>query len=437
VSNKRVSKRTVDALRCPRGKDRIFLWDKSLSGFGVAAFPSGKKVYVAQYRQGGRSRRLTIAEHGRVTPDKARSMAKKVLGTVEDGIDPIEERRAARGVRTLREVAAEFLKLHVDAKRKERTTVEYRRLLDGYLLPALGSRPLNSIKRLDLARLHSHLSETPATANRCLAVFSSLWNWAAARDEVTQDKNPAHGIERYPEEGVERYLSAEELARLGDALRLAETKGIPWDVDETKPNSKHIPKSKRVTKVNPYAVAAIRLLILTGARLREILDAKWDYVDWDRGLLFLPDSKSGKKTIYLPAAALTVLRSLDHMGNNPYIIPGSTARKPAKKTNHDKNSPRADLQRPWAAVSRAASLKGVRLHDLRHSFAATGAGASLGLPIIGKLLGHSQPATTARYAHLDADPMQRAVNMIGNQIAAVMERRSGDVVTFGKLKQNG
>jgi integrase len=430
MASNRVSKRSVDALRCPPGKDRLFLWDASLSGFGIAAFPSGKKVYVVQFRQGGRSRRMTIAEHGRVTPDQARSMAKKILGAVEGGADPIEERRAARGVRTLREVSEEFLRLHVDAKRKERTTAEYRRLLEVYLLPTLGSRPLNAIKRLDLARLHSQLSDTPTTANRCLAVISSLWNWAAARDEVPQDKNPACGIERYREQGVERYLSVDELARLGDALRLAETTGIPWDIDKTKPNSKHLPKSGGGTKLDPNAIAAIRLLILTGARLREILHAKWDYVDWNRGLLLLPDSKSGKKTIYLSAAALTVLKGLNHLGNGSYIIPGSTPRKAVSKETLENGSPRADLKKPWAALARSAGLEGVRLHDLRHSFAATGAGSSLGLPMIGKLLGHSQPATTARYAHLDADPMKRAANIIGDQIVAAMDRRSAEVVSI-------
>ena len=190
MSSNRVSKRSVDALSCPRGKDRVFLWDGSLSGFGVAAFPSGKKVYVAQFRQNGRSRRITIGEHGRVTPDEARSMAKKVLGAVEGGVDPIEERRTARGQRTFREVAEEFLRLHVEAKRKERTGTEYRRLLNGYLLPALGSRPFSSIKRLDLARLHGRLSETPATANRCLAVISSLWNWSAGTGRGPRGEKP-------------------------------------------------------------------------------------------------------------------------------------------------------------------------------------------------------------------------------------------------------
>jgi hypothetical protein len=142
----------------------------------------------------------------------------------------------------------------------------------------------------------------------------------------------------------------------------------------------------------------IRLLILTGARLREILHARWEFIDFERGVIFLPDSKTGKKPIYLSAAALAVLSTLPHLEGNPHIIPGDRT-----------GQPRVDLKRPWTAVTKAARLEGLRIHDLRHSFASIGAGASLGLPIIGKLLGHSQPSTTARYAHLDADPMRRAV----------------------------
>lgn len=183
--------------------------------------------------------------------------------------------------------------------------------------------------------------------------------------------------------------------------------------------------------MDPYAVAAIRLLILTGARLREILHAKWDYVDWDRGLLLLPDSKTGRKTVYLSAPALAVLQSLPRSTTSPFIIPGLTKladESAAQKAKEPEPKPRADLKKPWAAISRAAGLTGVRLHDLRHSFAATGAGASLGLPMIGKLLGHTQPDTTARYAHLDADPMRRATNMIGNQIAAAMDGRTATIL---------
>jgi integrase len=161
--------------------------------------------------------------------------------------------------------------------------------------------------------------------------------------------------------------------------------------------------------LDPFAIAAIRLLILTGARLREILDAQWQQVDFERGILFLPDSKTGRKPIYLSAPAIQVLASLPRLEVNPHIIAGLKD-----------GAPRADLKKPWAAITKAAGLEGVRLHDLRHSFASVGAGASLGLPIIGKLLGHTQAGTTHRYAHLDADPMRRAAETIGATIAAAM-----------------
>jgi integrase len=144
--------------------------------------------------------------------------------------------------------------------------------------------------------------------------------------------------------------------------------------------------------------------------VREILDAKWEHVENERGVIFLVDLKTGRKPVYLSAAALEVLVGLQRIEGNSYIIPGSKV-----------GQPKVDLKKPWAAVCMAAGLEGVRLHDLRHSFASIGAGASLGLPIIGKPFGHSQAATTHRYAHLDADPLRRAVDTIGATIAAAMD----------------
>jgi integrase len=253
------------------------------------------------------------------------------------------------------------------------------------------------------------MSATPFAANRCLAVLSSIWNWAARRDEVTLEANPVRGVEKNPERSRERFLTDEEFGRLGEALRLAETIGIPSETSGDC-KSKDLPRAQnRRTILDPFAVAAIRLLIFTGARLREILGAKWEQVDFDRGILFLPDSKTGKKPIYLPEAALTVLNSLPRVDGTPYIISGAGSIRP-----------RADLKRPWALLCRAAELKGARLHDLRHSFASYGAGNGLGLPVIGKLLGHSQPSTTNRYAHLDASPLRRASERISSAIAMAM-----------------
>ena len=355
----KITKRTVDALQCPGGRDREFLWDTEISGFGVAAFPSGEKVYVAQYRQDGRSRRLNIGKHGRLTPDEARSLAKQKLGAVEGGADPIAERKASREVRTFREVAEEFLARHVEAKRKAHTAEEYGRLLRLHVLPTIGWIRVVDVDRRAVARMHSAMAPTPAIANKALAVISSIWGWAARRDEVSATANPARGIERYPEDRRERFLTTDEFRRLGDALRVAETAGLPWR-DKGKPIAKHEPKrpENRREVLDPYAVAAIRLLILTGARLREVLNLKWSDLDAERGMAFLPDSKTGAKPLYLSAAALAVLASIPRVEGNVHVIAGQGG------------APRMDLKRPWASVSAAAGLSGVRLHDLRHSFAS-------------------------------------------------------------------
>jgi integrase len=411
MPNGRISKRAVDALRCTPDKDRKFLWDGSLAGFGVCAFPSGRKVYVAQYRKDGRSRRVAIGEHGRLTAEEARAEAKKLLGAVEKGADPIAERRAAREVRTFKAVAEDWLRLHVRAKREARTAEEYERLLRNRIYPTIGSKRVVEVRRADVTRLHAAMSATPRAANHAMSVVSAIWNWAARRDEITAAANPAKGVERYSEHGRERFLKTDELARLGDALREGESIGLAYSVDETKPTAKHAPKpDQRRVKLDPFAVAAIRLLLFTGARLREILGAQWSQVDLERGVLFLPRSKTGRKPVYLSAAAQAVLVSLPHIEGNPYIIAGAKD-----------GAPRADLKGPWERVRHAAGLKDLRIHDLRHSFASFGGGASFGLPIIGKLLGHSQAATTHRYAHLDADPLRRAADTIGATIAAAME----------------
>lgn len=417
----RISKRSVDALNCPTGKDREFLWDEDLAGFGVAAFPTGAKAYVIQFRKDGRTRRSRIGLHGRLSPDEARSIAKKLLGRVEEGIDPIAERKAARAVPTFAQVSTEFMEAHVRAKRKHRTASEYQRLLDRRILTVLGARRITTISRLDVAKLHQAVCrEAPVSANRVVALVSSIWMWAGRRGVVELSANPASRLERTPERGRERYLTPLELSRLGDTLSEAETVGLPFVIDRNGINAKFAPKTDSRRLIDPHALAAIKLLILTGARIREILHARWTDVDQDRGMIHLADSKTGRKPIYLNTAALEVLNSISKT-SNPYVIPGYSA-----------GSPRADLNRPWRAIRKAAGLNDIRIHDLRHSFASIGAGASLGLPVIGRLLGHSQPGTTARYAHLDSHPILRAAETIGSTIAAAMNGENLKETSRGK-----
>ena len=418
----KISKRTVDALAwTPPGPPQQFLWDTALRGFGVYVLASGAKTYVVQFRRDGRSQRVKIGAHGPVTPDQARDQAKRLLGRIVDGADPNAEKRERRAARTVSDLADEWLANHIEHLRKPRTAAEYRRLVDLHIRPALGSAVMRDLKRADLAALRAALRDTPIMSNRVLAVFSSCWAYAGKIGEVEPDANPARGIERYRERARERFLSIDELTRIGDALRIGETEGLPYAVDETKPKARHAPKPEnRRVMLDPFAAAALRLLMLTGARVGEILSAKWDQVDVERGILFLPDSKTGKKPIYLGAAALAILAEIPRIEGNPHVIAGARD-----------GAPRADLARPWDAVRRAAGLEGVRLHDLRHSFASFGASASLGLPIIGKLLGHSQAATTARYAHLADDPLRRAVETIGATVAAALDGKpGGDVVSL-------
>jgi integrase len=408
MRDRRITKRLVDSLKP--------IWDDTLIGFGVRVKSSGAMSYVVKYRAGsGRgapTRRVTLGKVDNLTPDEARTLAKRTLGAVAHGTDPAALKAAERRASTLRELAGIYLAEHVDAKRKPKTAAHYRSLLEQIVLPELGSRKAEQITTSDLAKLHAKMRKRPYQANRMLKVVGSLYAFAAKHTITAMGFNPARGIEQYPEKGRERFLTADELTRLGEAIREAETIGLPYEVDETKPKAKHAPKqANRRTKIGPHAAAAIRLLILTGARLREVLHLKWEHVDLERGLLLLPDSKTGKKAIVLNAPALDILANLPRVGD--YVVAGQAA-------GSDDDKPRSDLNRPWRAIVKRSGLAGVRIHDLRHTHASVGAGLGLGLPIIGKLLGHTQPSTTARYAHLDADPLRHASDHIGNRLAVAM-----------------
>ena len=416
MPNVRLTKRSVDAAQ-PKAS-RYTLFDDQLKGFGLRVSPSGEKSWIVEYRAngGGRAapkRRITLGADGQLTPEQARKAAADTLAQVCLGGDPATEKRQARRSMTFTQLAECFLAEHVDAKRKAGTRKHYRDLLERIAVPALGKLKAADVTRGEVAKLHLKHKPTPFQANRLLAVISAMYAFADKRGFVPEGFNPARRIEKFREHRRERFLTSDELERIGTALREAETVGIAWDVDEDQPNAKHMPKPEnRRTILGPHATAAIRLLILTGARLREILHLRWEQIDFDRGLLLLPDSKTGRKTSVLNAPALAVLAEVPRVAS--YVIAGN-----------DPEKPRADLHKPWKLVATRAELDCVRIHDLRHTFASFGAGSGLGLPIIGKLLGHREAATTQRYAHLDNDPLRRATGAIGATIAAAMDGRRG------------
>lgn len=394
---------------------RYTVFDTIVPGFGLRVYPSGKKSWVFEYRpgEGGRrvaKKRVTIGNASDFTPEKARKMADDLRAKVKTGSDPQGDKAEGREALILEGLAKLFLSSHVEAKRKAGTKANYEDVLNRLVLPKLGKLKAKDLSRGEVARLHLANRATPFQANRMLAIVSSMYSYAGKLGLVPEGLNPARGIERFMEKGRERFLSLTELERLGISIRKAETEGIAWNI---KPQGKikHVPKAKRVSVMGEHAAAALRLLIFTGARLREILHLEWSHIDFDRGLLLLPESKTGQKTIVLNAPALAVLNGLSRVGR--YVIAGETGGTASEK-------PRSDLKRPWSMIVGEAGLEGLRIHDLRHNFAAFGAGGGMGLPIIGKLLGHTQAATTQRYAHLDADPLRRATNAIGSTLAAAM-----------------
>ena len=431
----RIGKRLIDGLETT-GKE-YFVWDDDLAGFGVRVRGSGAKSYILQYRAGaGRTaptRRFTLGSSSKLAPEQARKLAREISGDVAHGKDPAKGKAEDRTAPTVAQLCELFLAEHVKVKRKPGTLANYEQLLRTDVIPAIGTTRATKLRRSDLGRLHLAKREAPYHANNMVRVVRSMFTFAASRGLVPEGFNPAKGIAPYRGEARERYLSAVELERIGVTLRLGETEGLPWVIDPDMPEDrkKHIPKSAATqrTVIDPHAAAAIRLLLFTGCRLREILNLEWSQVDFERGLLFLADSKTGRKTVILNVPALRVLKGLDQAGR--YVIAG-------EKTVAVEliEAPRRDLKRPWAAVIRHAGLEGLRLHDLRHNFASFGAGGGLGLPIIGRLLGHTQPATTARYAHLDTDPLRRASEKIAGTIAAALDGRvsGGNVV---KLKRKG
>jgi integrase len=422
VPTQKLTKRIVDAI-APTNKTVIY-YDSELTGFCLKVLPAGGKRWCVEYRSGAGGRsigktRMVLGSTSSMTSDQARQSARTILGAVAMGQDPAGKRSRERAMPTFAEFAERYLKEEAETKLKSGTVVNYRIYLRKHASPVIGARKLDALDTADIAKMHRNIGTTsPMTANRVVEFVGSVFRYAAVCGLVPRGHNPAGHVQGFREQRRERFLNSTELGLLGDAIREAETTGIPWKFDKEQPNAKHIPKNGR-TKIGPHVAAAVRLLILTGARLREILGLKWEYVDLERGLLLLPDSKTGRKAIILNAPALAILRELPRV--DVHVI-----------ASEIENQPRHDLSKPWKLITTRADLVGVRIHDLRHTHASYGAGAGFGLPIIGKLLGHSQPATTARYAHLDNDPLKRASELIGGTLAAAMgdtNREKETVVT--------
>lgn len=427
MPSKKLTKRTVDA-SVPNATGRYFVWDAELKGFGVRIAPPAhagaapRRVFVLKYRPPGTlaTRLLTIGQFGPLTIDQARRRATELLAGLSHGHDPLAARAALRQAPTVAELSERYLH-DVRTTRKASTAKGYAWYFDKCILPALGGIKVAHVTRADVGKLHRAMASTPYNANRTIAILGAFFAFAEREGECASSSNPARGIPRYAEHGRERFLTAAEFARLGAALRTAETIGLPA-VPPNKPRpalpperAKHQPKSTGQPRpASPQAIACLRLLLLTGCREGEILTLRWDAVDLERGHLRLADTKTGRSVRPLGAAAATLLSTLPRHDGSPYVFVGGRTGKllPSK--------PLREINHVWKRVRYAAGLSEVRLHDLRHSVASVSAIGGDSLLITRAILGHAHVATTAKYSHLSDDPLRAAADRVSSEISAML-----------------
>lgn len=375
--------RTVVDRAEPRAQ-RYRLNDSLVPGLCLLVLPSGARTYYLRHRVDGAQRELKLGTPVELTPDQARELAREALARVRAGGDPGAERRAARVAPTIEALAARHLQAHASRKRSGRNDeILWRR----HLLPAFARVRVAALTREQVREWHA-CHPQPATANRALEVLGVAmrlaedWGWRPA------GSNPARGVKAHPERQRRRYASADELARLRAALQQWEAQG---------------PLSMRWRFAQ-----LVRLLLLTGARLREVMCAEWSEIDWARGVLLVPAErgKTGASEVQLSDRALAILRALEAAaGGGRWVIPGETGEKPL-----------VGYRRLWLALLQEAGVSDLRIHDLRHTFASYALSGGQTLGTVGQLLGHRSAQTTTRYAHLVDDAARAAVARVSDDL---------------------
>jgi len=408
ISRQKLTLRTVEA--AVAAQEERFIWDAAVKGFAVRIRTGGAATYIVQYRFGGQTRRYKIGRHGSPwTVEMARAKALAVLGQMVQGDDPqaakFRERRAMTVAGLCDLYVAEGL-----ATRKPSSRAAAKSDIENHIKPLLGAKRADLVTREDVDRLLLAVAEGKTArraktrkqglsrvrggrgaANSSVVVLSAAFGFAVARG-VRRD-NPAWRVRRFPEKKRARFLSPEELGRLGEAIAAAEALGVE----------------------NRYALAAIKLLILTGCRKDEVLTAKHEYVDRHHRCLRLPDSKTGAKVVHVGPAVLKVIADLPLVEGNPYILPGPGG-----------EGRLVNIQKAWDRMRTAAGLRDVRLHDLRHSFASLGVTGGASLFVVGSLLGHRSAKTTHRYAHLADHPLKTAADQISGEMALLIGAEMGE-----------
>jgi len=385
----KLTKRLVESAQ-PPSKGQLLIWDEHLRGFGLCLQATGVRSYVVRYRTRGarRDHRMVIGRHGAMTVQEARQEARAILADVDRGADPVSERKAGREAPTVAELGELYVAEYATKYHKDNGH-EARRKLAKNIVPLIGRRRVEDVTRADIERVHTVVSKRAATqANRTLAQLSGMFRLAEERGLREQGTNPCRFVKKNRELRRERFLSDAELTAYAKGLDEAE----------------------RLDPRSRPSCDALRLILLTGARKSEILSLRWKYVDYQRALAQLPDSKTGQRQLRLPKAGVGLLKSIRRQRRDAeWVFPGSGA------TGH-----LTEVRKTHDRACETAGIQELRVHDLRHSFASVAVAAGHSLPVIGKALGHKRASTAERYSHLSADPVRHAVETTASHIAALM-----------------
>ncbi len=446
----KLTKRAIDAASYTgTGNARCVLWDDEIPGFGLRIFPSGHKSFLLSYRTAGRKRLLTLGAYGVLTVDQARADARAKLGQVlTAGADPLGEKQRDSQGETMGDLCQTYMERHGNAKK---TGDEDQRRINKHILPRWRALKIKAITRQDVAKLHTKIgASAPYEANRVINLLQTMFDLGRRWGFAPQDQvNPAQDIARFKEIKRDRWLTPAELPRLVQAI------------DQ---------------EASASARAAIWLYLLTGARKNEILAARWDHIDWERGELKLDDTKNGKPFyLALSAPAVALLRDLPRTPRNPYILPGRGPRTASATTKAQTPTHLVNIESPWRRVKHTATLAAwredpdaaalidrltteraltqhrnapkmfaptltlteiraaaaaagvelppaiddVRLHDLRRTLGSWLAQSGASLHLIGKILNHADTKTTAIYARFGEDSARAALEQHGAKIMGI------------------
>ncbi len=366
------------------GKSRWVMWDDELRGFGLRVYPSGRKAFVLSYRFAGRKRLYTMGNFGLWTPDAARKEARRLLVLVEQGKDPKDFRdQASLKKATFADLAQEYTERHIP---KKRSGAEDLRRLERLVPSSWNSRELESFSRVEITRVHDSVGtdQGPYAANRLLAMLRAMFNLAVEWGLLPEGHpNPCRKVKMSPERQRERFVTPEELPRIWGSIG---------------------------QERNPYWRAFFTLNLLLGARRGELLSMRWEDIDFEAKTWRIPETKAGGQHILpLPGAAVEILQSLPSLEGNPYVFP-----------SHGKTGHLVEPKTAWSRICERAGVTGVRIHDLRRTVGSWLAAQGESLPMIGKVLNHSQPSTTAIYARLHLDPVRAAMERNAEHMLAIV-----------------